>query len=131
MTPRFTVPQVVVLALLFVACSTRTIQDSGPRRLPDDPTRPYVVTAIDYHFHDAHPSRRLSPDREVVISNQGSNVHNVTFELTTFVRDIRPGERLSLGPIGDLLDEPGRYRFACKYHLDRGMSGVLIVDGPP
>jgi plastocyanin len=89
-----------------------------------------VVTAIDYHFHDAHPSRLLSPGREVVISNQGSNIHNVTFEGTTFVRDIRPGDRLSLGPIGDLLTEPGRYRFACKYHLDRGMRGVLVVDGP-
>jgi hypothetical protein len=112
------------------ACAGGTSREEGPRRLPDDPNRPYVVTAIDYHFHDAHPSRLLSPDREVVISNQGSNVHNVTIEQTTFVRDIQPGERLSLGPIGDLLKKPGRYRFACKYHLDRGMTGVLIVDGP-
>jgi hypothetical protein len=119
----------VVLVLVMTACSDSSPEDPGPTRLPDDPNRPYVVTAIDYHFHDAHPSRLLSPDRVVVISNQGSNVHNVTFEGTSFTRDIQPGERLSLGLIGDLLDEPGRHRFTCKYHLDRGMRGVLLVDG--
>ena len=129
MTHRFLAVPLALVSMWLSACSDTTAEDKGPRRLPDDPTRPYVVTAIDYHFHDAHPSRLLSPDREVVISNQGSNVHNVTFEQTTFVRDIQPGQRLSLGPIGDLLEEPGRYRFACKYHLDRGMRGVLIVDG--
>jgi hypothetical protein len=118
-----------VLAVAMPSCSGPE-HDPRPRRLPDDPTRPYVVTAIDYHFHDAHPSRLLSPDREVVISNQGSNVHNVTFEGTSFVRDIQPGERLSLGAIGEILPQPGRYRFVCKYHLDRGMRGVLLVDGP-
>jgi hypothetical protein len=126
-TSRLALP-LAVLAVAVGSCSGRG--DAGPRRLPDDPTRPYVVTAIDYHFHDAHPSRLLSPDREVVISNQGSNVHNVTFEGTSFVRDIQPGERLSLGAIGELLPQAGRYRFACKYHLDRGMRGVLLVDGP-
>lgn len=120
----------LLVAVALGGCSSRSAQDPVPSSLGNDHSRPYVVTAIDYHFHDAHPSRLLSPDREVVISNQGSNVHNVTFEQTTFVRDIQPGERLSLGPIGELLEEPGRYRFACKYHLDRGMTGVLVVDGP-
>jgi cupredoxin-like protein len=130
MIHRFPPLLLVILLVPLAGCAGSAAVDRGPRRLPDDPTRPYVVTAIDYHFHDAHPSRLLAPDREVIISNQGSNVHNVTFEGTTFVRDIRPGERLSLGPIGDLLTEPGRYRFACKYHLDRGMKGVLVVGGP-
>jgi plastocyanin len=119
-----------LFALALAACADTKARDTGPRRLPDDPSRPYVVTAIDYHFHDAHPSRLLDPGREVVISNQGSNIHNVTFQGTSFVRDVRPGERLSLGPIGDLLPEPGRHMFACKYHLDRGMRGVLLVDEP-
>jgi hypothetical protein len=117
------------VALMVGGCPGAGPQDSGPRQLPDDPNKPYVVTAIDYHFHDAHPSRLLSPEREVVISNQGSNVHNVTFEGTDFARDVQPGQRLSLGPIGALVDESGRHRFVCKYHLDRGMRGVLVVDG--
>lgn len=126
---RFPKLRAAMVGVVLVGCAGTDSGDTGPRRLPDDPNRPYVVTAIDYHFHDAHPSRLLSPDREVVISNQGSNVHNVTFEGTTFVRDIQPGERLSLGPIGELLNEPGRHTFVCKYHLDRGMRGVLLVDG--
>ena len=31
--------------------------------------RPYVVTAIDYHFHDAHPTFPIGPDRDLVVKN--------------------------------------------------------------
>jgi hypothetical protein len=41
---------------------------------------PYVVTAIDYHFHDAHPSLPIRLGQAVQFSNQGRNPHNVTIE---------------------------------------------------
>ncbi len=90
---------------------------------------PYVVTAIDYHFHDAHPSLPISLDRPVQFSNQGRNPHNVTIEGTDYDRTFRPGVRITLDPVSSLLDAPGRYPFFCKLHADRGMSGVLVV-GP-
>ena len=88
---------------------------------------PYVVTAIDYHFHDAHPSLAIPLDRAVQFSNQGRNPHNVTVEGTDYDRTIQPGERITIDPIGSLLPGPGRYAFVCKLHADRGMSGVLVV----
>ncbi|MGH2692872.1 MAG: cupredoxin domain-containing protein [Actinomycetota bacterium] len=90
-------------------------------------TRPYVVTAIDYHFHDAHPSEPIELERAVQFSNQGSNQHNVTIEGTSYDRTFRPGERMTIDPIGSLLPRPGRYPFFCKLHADRGMAGVLVV----
>jgi hypothetical protein len=103
-----------------VALSACGTGDAGP------PTGPYVVTAIDYHFHDAHPSLPIVLDRAVQFSNQGRNPHNVTIEGTGYDRIVRPGQRITIDPIGSLLSE-GRYPFVCRFHADRGMSGVLVV----
>jgi hypothetical protein len=96
----------------------------------DQPTTrpgPYVVTAIDYHFHDAHPSLPIRLDRAVQFSNQGRNRHNVTIEGTDYDRTVAPGQRITIDRIGSLLPEPGRYPFVCRLHADRGMSGVLVL----
>jgi hypothetical protein len=109
----------ISLVLLVVSCSS----DGRSVR----PSRPYVVTAIDYHFHDAHPSLPIPIDRAVQFSNQGRNRHNVTIEGTDYDRTFGPGRRVTVDPIRSLLGEPGRYPFFCKLHADRGMSGVLIL----
>jgi plastocyanin len=111
------IPAVVTAMLLVAGCGSRTADES----------RPYVVTAIDYHFHDAHPSMPIALDRPVEFSNQGRNPHNVTIEGTSFDRTVRPGARFRIDPISSVLGEPGRYAFVCKLHADRGMSGVLVL----
>ncbi len=118
-------PVEVLRAAAAIALLTLTGCDDQP------PTRgPYVVSAIDYHFHDAHPSKPVALDRAVQFSNQGSNSHNVTIEGTDYDRTFEPGERITIDPVSSLLASPGRYPFVCKLHADRGMSGVLVVIGP-
>jgi hypothetical protein len=90
---------------------------------------PYVVTAIDYHFHDAHPTNPLDGSRTLVIHNDSVHLHNVTIAGLDYDRDIRAGRRLVIRPVRSLFPQPGRYRFFCKYHLDRGMKGVIVVTG--
>jgi hypothetical protein len=107
-----------VVAACLTGCS-----DGGTDGVPG----PYVVTAIDYHFHDAHPSLPIELDRAVQFSNQGRNPHNVTIEGTSYDRTYGPGERITIDPIESLLPEPGTYAFYCKLHRDRGMSGVLVL----
>ena len=92
--------------------------------------KPYVVTAIDYHFHDAHPSLPIDLDRPVQFSNQGRNPHNVTIEEAGIDRNVQPGERWTPGTARELFGEPGTYDFVCKLHADRGMSGVLVIRDP-
>jgi plastocyanin len=107
-----------------VVMATAGCTAEGPEA---DRERPYVVTAIDYHFHDAHPSFPIRLDRAVQFSNQGRNPHNVTIEGTPYDRTFGPGKRITISPIRSLLPEPGRYAFVCKLHADRGMSGVLVL----
>jgi cupredoxin-like protein len=115
------VTRIWATALILLAVGGCETGDAAP------PNGPYVVTAVDYHFHDAHPSLPIVLDRAVQFSNQGRNPHNVTIEGTGFDRVVRPGQRITIDPIGSLLPAPGRYPFVCRFHADRGMSGVLVV----
>ncbi len=94
----------------------------------DDPSLPYGIVAIDYHFHDAHPSLPIAPDRAVVFSNQGTLKHNVTFSALGFSRDFEPGQTFTIDDLGRKLGGPGVYTFFCKYHYAAfGMAGTIIV----
>ena len=89
---------------------------------------PYVITAIDYHFHDAHPTKPIDVGQTLIVTNQGRALHNVTFPGTKFSRDIPPGGRVVIDDIGNLLG-PGRHRIICLYHLDVGMFGTVVITG--
>lgn len=89
---------------------------------------PYVITAIDYHFHDAHPTKPIDVGRTLIVTNQGRALHNVTFPGTKFSRDILPGGRLVIHDVGHLLG-PGRHPIICLYHSDVGMSGTVVITG--
>jgi plastocyanin len=89
-------------------------------------TAPYVVTAIDYHFHDAHPTFPITVGRDLVVTNQGRNLHNVTIPALGFSRDVRPAASLTIAEIADRL-APGRYQLFCRLHRDRGMTGVIVI----
>jgi plastocyanin len=89
--------------------------------------RPYVVTAIDYHFHDAHPTLPIGPGRDLIVRNQGRNVHNVTIPALGISRDVRPDGQVVVGSIGDRL-AAGRYELFCEIHLAAfGMKGVIVI----
>ena len=89
---------------------------------------PYVVVAVDNHFHDIHPQNavEISSTRGLVIDNQGRNLHNFTVVETDISKDIRPGRELRFEPIGNFL-EPGTYDVVCRYHDYVDMTGRFIV----
>ncbi len=90
---------------------------------------PYVITAINYHFHDAHPTFPIAPGRDLVVKNASQNLHNVTIPALNYSEDVKPGEQLVIQDIASQFGAPGRYTFVCLYHQDRGMSGTLIIAG--
>jgi hypothetical protein len=87
----------------------------------------YVVTAIDYHFHDAHPTTPIGPSQDLVVKNAGRNVHNVTIPGTTYSQDVAPGGRLVIRDIAAFLGGPGQYPFHCRFHQSLGMAGVIVI----
>lgn len=122
------------ITVLGAACSANSSTSVTPgvpsvSILPDNPSRAYVVTAIDYHFHDAHPTRPLVSGRTLIIRNQGAVRHNVTIPSIGFSKDLPPGGQIVIRNIGRRLGGPGRYPFFCKYHLPQEMRGVLLVSG--
>jgi plastocyanin len=92
-----------------------------------DQPKPYVVTAIDYHFHDAHPSFPIAPGRDLIVKNESSNLHNVTIPAIGYSQDVQPGQELVIPDVASLFPGPGRYSFHCIYHEDRGMTGLLVI----
>lgn len=124
------------LLLLATACSggsggpgpfAPSPDDTGPAPISYDPDRRWVVTAIDYHFHDAHPTPELNPSQPLVFRNAGSNLHNVTIPAAGYDVDIAPGEERTIHVLGELLPPGGTYRLVCTYHADRGMGGRIVV----
>lgn len=118
------------LAVAGVAAVVAFALGSGadePERPSADPDGPYVVSAIDYHFHDAHPTFPIGPDRDLVVKNVGRNLHNVTIPALGYSQDVRPGQELTIVDVAERLGAPGRYRFFCRFHRDRGMKGLIVI----
>jgi plastocyanin len=84
------------------------------------------VTMVDFAFRPANVG--ISEGEAVTFTNNGGSLHNFTLnEGGTVSFDVPPGESESTDRLGRL--EPGTYRFRCKYHANRGMTGVLVVSG--
>jgi hypothetical protein len=96
----------------------------SPRRT----TGPFVVVAVNYHFHDIHPEDQnlISQNRPFIVQNDTDNLHNFTVAGTTISFDIPPEGEVEWSRVGDHL-KPGFYRVFCKYHADRGMVGSFTV----
>ena len=110
---------VAFVAAVVVVLASGVLGRDGPA--------PYVITAIDYHFHDAHPSFPIAPGRDLVVKNDSPNVHNVTIAAIDYSQDVQPGQELVIPDVADLFDGPGRYSMFCAYHEDRGMTGLLVI----
>ena len=121
------------MLLLLAGCSSGT---AGPRTVsgdrviynPEPRHGPYVVVAVDDHFHDIHPIDRvhISENRPFIVKNEGRNLHNFTVVGAGISVDIRPGHELAWVRLGAHLN-PGFYQVICTYHLYVGMRGLFYV----
>jgi hypothetical protein len=124
----------LVLFLLALSCAEQkspSPDTAGRHTISYDPTRPWVVTAVNYHFHDAHPTPRLNPETALVFKNATQTLHNVSFQGLDFDMDLPAGAEFSIDPMSSLFPRPGHYLFVCSYHADRGMGGRVVVGSPP
>ncbi len=129
--PPFVAALAVALAVLASACSHRSSPPLGHDKVifaPEPSVGPFVVVAVDNHFHDIHPvdETRISESRPFIVKNEGNNLHNFTVVGTSISVDIEPGTQLTWARLGDYL-KPGSYMVFCKYHVYLGMTGDFIV----
>jgi hypothetical protein len=126
-------PLVPAVLLCLTACSgsaARGLTSHAPLPIltePDNPNQPYGIVAIEYHFHDAHPSLPLAPTRSVTWTNEGTLTHNVSIPQIGFSRDFTPGQTITIKDLGKELGGPGVYQFFCRFHEQLGMIGTLVI----
>jgi hypothetical protein len=129
-------PNRLVLAavgmLVLAACATAGAHPDRPflrvETPPEPTTGPFVVVAVDNHFHDIHYAERndISENRPFVVKNEGRNLHNFTVIGTHISIDIWPGHQFRWSRLGDHL-APGTYQVICKYHTYVNMGGHFTV----
>ena len=121
---------IAAVPMLLAACSSGTLGTGSDRVVyrPEPAHGPFVVVAVDNHFHDIHPVDRtyISVNRPFVLKNEGSNLHNFTVVGTDISIDIRPGHQFRWAHLGEHL-KPGFYQVVCKYHAQLGMRGSFFV----
>jgi plastocyanin len=61
------------------------------------------------------------------IHNSSSTEHNLTIVGTKFSVDVAPGHTVSESPLMRSGVQPGTYRFFCRFHKGRGMTGTIHV----
>ena len=126
------VPVLTLALVMGPACNdepTETNDDHIPiHDIRDQDGGPYGVVAVDNHFHDIHPEDdiEIKAARVFFVRNEGSNLHNFSIVGTDISKDLRPGDRFTLKPVGQRL-EAGTYDVFCKYHDNVGMTGRFTV----
>jgi plastocyanin len=126
----------LVAVVALVACSRggtpiRTHTNANGDKIvyyPEPSSGPYVVVAVDDHFHDIHPidRNRIAESRPFIVKNEGRNLHNFTVVGTDISVDIAPGHELVWSRLGAHL-APGEYHVICVYHAYLGMVGLFFV----
>jgi hypothetical protein len=128
-------PAAWALVVLAACSNPRAASEPVGREVhynPEPSRGPYVVVAVDNHFHDIHPvdDPVIRARRAFIVKNEGRNLHNFTVVGTHVSVDIRPGHKLVWRHIGRVLS-PGTYHVFCKYHahVNPPMRGVFTVVG--
>jgi hypothetical protein len=127
-------PGLLVLILVALSCCSPAVSRNDPAPgstiifNPEPQRGPYVVVAVDNHFHDIHPvdDPAIAAHRQFVVKNEGRNLHNFSVVGTDISINLKPGEVLRWRHLGGHLDR-GTYHVFCKFHADQGMKGVFTV----
>ncbi len=137
---RPTLAGVLALCALAAACGGAT-PGHGPRS-PTRTTPQAAVSSPPPCSDQVSPSGftlsmvddRFQPDCLTVsgasrfrLSNQGSVRHNFSIAGTGVSVDVGPGHRVSEAPLQRSGVTPGTYRFFCRFHQSRGMTGTIHV----
>jgi len=118
------------LGLIAIALVIFGVAVGGGRGAPVAQAAPvWVVSAVDYHFHDAHPTPHLALNETLVVTNYGMNQHNVTIPGIGYSANVAPGKSLVIRNIGARLGGNGRYLMYCAYHRDLGIPPSAACSG--
>jgi plastocyanin len=91
---------------------------------PTSASAEVTIQEVDFAFQPAQID--ASTSQTIVITNNGSALHNFSIEGTPISVDTQPGETTRLEAPGPSFS-PGTYTIFCKYHRSLGMVGTLVA----
>jgi plastocyanin len=86
-----------------------------------------TITMVDFNFKPSAVTASTSQD--IVLTNNGSALHNFSITSLGIDQDVQPGQTVTLTAPGPSV-KPGSYDFFCKYHKSQGMVGTLTATSP-
>jgi plastocyanin len=98
---------------------------SSPKPCADRGEHPFAVVMKDYRF--VPPCLVVSGAVAFHLHNGGSTEHNLTIPGTKFSVDVAPGKTVSEQRLMGSGVPPGTYRFVCRFHKGRGMTGTIHI----
>jgi plastocyanin len=127
----------ICTALVFAgACSssspsspttTPPVATTSPATSSAPPTSAAAEVTIQEVEFAFQPSQvNVSTSQAIVITNNGTALHNFSIEGTSISVDTKPGETTRLEAPGPSF-APGTYTIFCKYHRSLGMVGSLVA----
>jgi plastocyanin len=122
-------------ALLFAAACSSGGSSSSTTTPPAVITSPASTSAspaaaevsiqeVEFAFQPNQISATTS--QAIVITNNGTALHNFSIEGTSISVDTQPGQTTRLEAPGPSF-APGTYTIFCKYHRSQGMVGTLVA----
>ena len=85
------------------------------------------VGMTEYYFQPAKVQGAGGKTLTLELTNTGSVEHNFTLDEQNVDRDVEPGEE---GEVTVTVPDSGQLVFYCKYHRQRGMTGLLTIGKP-
>ena len=81
----------------------------------------------EYYFQPAKVQGAGGKTLTLELTNTGTVEHNFTLDEQNVDRDVEPGEE---GEVTVTVPDSGQLVFYCKYHRQRGMTGLLTIGKP-
>ena len=86
------------------------------------------VGMVDYYFQPAQVVGKAGQKVTLTLRNTGTVEHNFTLTEQNVSKDVKPGQSAQ---VTVTVPSSGSVTFYCKYHRQRGMTGVLTSSTKP
>ena len=117
----------VLLAMIVILTTPGTMRVYAESRIVTQPIE--SVKAIEVELNDDYFNPKIitipnGTKTTLILKNKGRKKHTFTVEKLRIDAEVQPGKELT---ITVKPNQPGTYELICRYHLQEGMAGKVIV----
>ncbi|HZH63177.1 MAG TPA: cupredoxin domain-containing protein [Metabacillus sp.] len=113
-----------VILVMITQGSLEVFAESGVATQPIETVRTIEVELNDDYFDPKVITIQNGKTTKLILKNEGKKEHTFTVEKLKIDTEVQPGKEktITVNP-----KKPGTYELICRYHLQEGMVGKVIV----